>query len=144
MAIDGLRVIHLIRRNILRSHVSREIAFKIENWKQSHDEKMPLSERRVRLDKEECLKAFQETRSYQLESPKIFKGRKVIDVHYEDIVANPQVELSKIQDFLGLKPAKLSVKSRKRNPKKLSDLIINYAELKKGFEGTEWAGFFED
>ena len=74
----------------------------------------------------------------------MFSRNKLLTIYYEDLVKNPESEFKKVTDLLDLHYNEPQTKLRKQNPEKLSDLIINYDELKTAFLGSKWERLFED
>ena len=144
--IDGLKVIHLKRRNILSTHVSKEIAGKTDKWTTTGNT-VPVNERTICLSPEDCLKAFEETRQWENHFNDFFNnnnGGRNYDVYYEDLITNTDDELKKILHFLNQDEYELKTSLKKQNPEPLNKLISNYDELKNHFQGTQWSRFFED
>jgi LPS sulfotransferase NodH len=56
-------------------------------------------------------------------------GLKSMDVHYQDIQANPNDVLLKVQEFLGIEPRELKWFTYKLNSKPIQARIKNYDEL---------------
>ena len=145
ISMNNLWVIHLKRRNILRTLISRKIAGLQDVWSVSSG-KSDKNDRNkaVVFTIEELNKGFKQTKEWEKSGDEKFKKHPLISVYYEDLVNNPEGIFASITDFLNVKyePAKTSL--RKQNPEKLRDLMINYSELKKAFSGTEWQEFFEE
>jgi hypothetical protein len=57
-------------------------------------------------------------------------------LYYEDLVAEQEQEMGKIQKFLGLRREKLSTKTMRQRIRPLGELITNYEELKQAFPHT--------
>jgi LPS sulfotransferase NodH len=139
-----LKVIHLKRNNILRTHLSKEIASKTDKWIKTGSNDIAIDEKATKLSKEECLKVFEETTKWQKDFDELFKDHQKIDIYYENILNDNRNELKRVQQFLDLKVYDLKTALIKQNPEPLNKLIANYSELKQQFAGTQWAGFFED
>ena len=140
-----IKIIHLVRQNILRSHLSEAIAFRTSKWTQSGQiNAVKTEDKRETLDFDKCRDDFERTERWQQNANRFFSGHDMLDVSYEDLSADPAPVLSRIQSFLGVQPRNLSSFHSKQNPEQLSELIANYAELKAQFSGTPWQRFFED
>lgn len=147
MKIEDLYVIHLKRKNILRSELSREIARATNVWKnksERNDKEIQIEDKQVYLKKEELCKRFEETREWELSYEAMFEGKTMMDIYYEDLIDSPQSEFQKITDFLNLGFFLPTTSLKKQNPEKFSDLIVDYESLKRDFTDTEWSSFFED
>ncbi len=141
-----LYIIHLKRRNILRAITSKKVAYKTNLWanRKWWNKTLKLENKQVSFTKEELNKGFIETQKWEKDYCEIFKNQKILDVYYEDLVSNPEKTFGRISNFLGVHYLKSETTFKKQNPEKLSELIINYNELKMAFKNTEWSHFFED
>jgi LPS sulfotransferase NodH len=137
-----VKVLHIRRENLLKTHLSRKKALLTDQWVNTSGEKeefVPLT-----LDYEECLADFIQTRQWESEYARFFAEHSVLDVSYEALARDHLAEMQRVQNFLGLdaEPPKLETYRQAHHP--LSVAIANYHELKEKFEGTEWQAFFKD
>jgi LPS sulfotransferase NodH len=140
----SIKVIHLKRKNLLRTLVSRKIAELNNDWKQTGRSKQN-SNKHVFLDKKECEAFFEQTKSWEKQFDELFNEHPKIDVFYEDLInRNHHDLLGDIQNFLDVKEKNLKTNLVRQNPEKLSDLISNYNELKEAFVGGYWEYFFQE
>jgi LPS sulfotransferase NodH len=139
---EEIRIVHIKRRNILHTHLSRENAQKSGQWVNTTGEKEDHGP--VSLDYEDCLQDFVRTRQWEREADGFFRDHPLLQVTYEELSSDPGSESVRIQKFLGLEPAPVQAHTYKQLRKPLSQAIRNYAELKERFAGSEWAEFFED
>jgi len=143
--INNLHVIHLKRKNILRTIVSRKIAGKTNTWaspkRKSTNKKQNIN---ITLTPNELKNKFKETQRWINQGDELFKKHKKVSLYYEDLVNNPREEFKKVTEFLGVKFVEPNTNFQKQNPEKLNDLITNYDELKIAFSNTEWEDFFTD
>lgn len=137
-----IHILHIKRRNILRTHVSRENAQKTGIWVNTSGEKEEVQS--YNLDYQTCLEDFIRTRQWEQEADQFFQHHPVYEIYYEDLVENTPRHVQEIQKFLGLPFHPVQAKTYKQIQKPLSEIIANYAELKQKFAGSEWANFFED
>lgn len=141
---SDLYVVHLKRRNVLRTLLSRKIVGKDDMWASRRERPDAADTRRVEFTADELRDGFLETENRQLEAEKRFRNHNVVEIHYEDLAADPSRQFERVTNWLGV-PARVPKSSlRKQNPEKLSELIANYAELKSEFAGTAWGRYFED
>lgn len=145
MNMQELYVIHLKRRNILRTLLSRKIAGVLDIWA-TRGPRSPqrVGEKLVEFKVEELKKGFEQTRLWEKEYEKRFNAHQMLDIYYEDLLSSSEKELKKIIDFLDLQYRKLQTNTRKQNAERFSELISNYQELKDAFIGSEWEPFFEE
>lgn len=136
----AIKVIHLRRENILKTHLSKQQAKTTDVWvnTDSVQEKRPG----VTLSYEGCLEAFTSTRRWEQEADAFFADHDKIDVVYERLAADYQPEMARIQAFLGVPAQPPAPQTFKQPARPLSEAILNYGELKERFAGTEWASFF--
>ena len=139
-----LYVIHLKRRNILRTLISRKIAGLQDFWSIEDGRSSQSSgEKAVEFTVEELKKGFEQTRQWEKEYKNMFNAHPMLDLYYEDLVSSPEREFEKTMNFLDIQYIEPQTKLRKQNPEKSSHLISNFKELKQAFSDTEWALFFK-
>jgi LPS sulfotransferase NodH len=137
---NDVRVIHLIRENALKAIVSDFTAKKrgvthvtapVERVTVS----VPPGELRRRLvDREKRVQRFREG----------FAGRRYLEISYESFLEKPESETRRILDFLGIERfVPLTSRYVKQNPEKLSEILENYAEIARVFNGTDFARYLE-
>ena len=126
-----IKNIHLKRRNILKTYVSREIAGKTDIWTNKKNKKIPLSERRITVDLEDLKKEIDLTLQNQDDFGARFQNHDILDIWYEDLVKNKEKEMHRLFDFLGVEKQKVESSYKKQNKESLKDLIINYDEVSK-------------
>jgi LPS sulfotransferase NodH len=141
-AMTRLRVIHVKRRNILRTHLSRVRAEQTDVWVNTSG--APESPPPVALDYGTCRRDFEQTRAWEVEADGVFAGHELLEVYYEDLVDEPEIQAQRVQTFLGLPLRGLKPQTYRQGQQSLSASISNYATLKEQFAGTAWQGFFED
>lgn len=141
---EGLPVVHLQRRNILRTATSRKLATLSDEWVSTKDGSGG-EKQRVRFEPRELRADFQTTRSQEKDFAARFAGHPVTTVEYEDFAADPFGTCARITAMLGIQdlPAEAEVRTKKQNPEPLEELIENYDELAAHFADTRWASFFE-
>jgi LPS sulfotransferase NodH len=143
--LDGLLVIHLKRRNILRTLVSRKVAEQQGIWLAREDSPhRPVSERRVSFTVEELRERFAQARRWERDFAVRFAAQPVICVYYEDLVSRPREEFRRVTNLLDVSCSEPRVGTSRQNPETLVQLIRGYPILKEAFAATEWAEFFED
>jgi LPS sulfotransferase NodH len=139
-----LSVIHLKRRNILRTLVSRKIAGVKKAYIQRRSSTEAAgAEKTVAFTLEELEKSFGATRNAEIAGARKFKNHPLLNLYYEDLTADPAGAFRKITEFLNVEYVEPKTEMRKQNPESLRKLISNYDELKAGFSESEWLPFFE-
>jgi len=75
---------------------------------------------------------------------RLFDAHPKIEVVYEDLADDFAAQIHRIQAFLTLASEGLMPRTFKQAKGRLSELILNYEELKRAFSGSPWEGFFDD
>jgi LPS sulfotransferase NodH len=136
-ALPDLHVVHLRRRNILRTVVSREIAAQRDEWLQTRpQEAVPAELKQVSMSAEQIRAGVERIQRLESEAVERFSTRPLLEVSYEELVSSPTDEFGRITDFLGVSAADPKGTTLRQNPEPLSLLLVNYDELKDVFGGT--------
>lgn len=138
-----LKIIHLKRRNLLSVYLSHTLAKKTNTWTLRNLKKSKNPDP-IHLCYEDCLVFFKESQKWEKTGKEVFLDHKLIDIFYEDLVVNTDVESRRVQEFLGVKPKSLYASTFRQNTSKLRNSIANYFQLKQQFENTPWHIYFED
>lgn len=140
------RIIHLTRRNQLRVFTSKMIAIQTEQWIENHPNmKPPITERRVTLDKAGLIGHFRLSELWEQRARQRFEDKVVLEICYEDLVANFQGVVATALEFVGAKEWSCNyINLRQQNPEALRELIINFDELKCSFSNTAWQAYFDE
>jgi len=141
-----IKIIHLIRKNRLSALVSQKIGEKTKLWSENVDRPhgLNLDEKRISLDFEECKNTFQKISNYEEHTRRAFSNHPYTEIYYENLAEDPISTAYELYEFLGLSKKEVVVKNKKQNPEKLSELIMNYEDLKQQFLGTPWEVHFEN
>lgn len=134
---ENLRVIHLKRENALRSLVSKKIAQKTDVWKES-GQAGETPDKRVVLSLEECLEYFETTARHEKEGDERFADKPLLQMTYERLTGDFDQQIARIQEFLGVDPMPLPIKTSKQNPETLAELIENFDQVREALTGTPW------
>jgi LPS sulfotransferase NodH len=148
-----VKIIHLIRKNLLDRYLSHQLALRSNVWATFQQESSVFNEP-VILDPQDCFKDFHKRLAWQKQADDFFSGNPKIEVIYEDLCADLMDESRRIQAFLGIEFQQLVAKTVKQRTQKKSEVIANYAALKqqlirglssgKEWTRTEWLDFFDD
>ena len=137
------KVIHIRRRNIVRVHLSEKLADKTQRWVILRDDDAH-QDVAVELAFSDCLRTFEHMEECIERYQRFFADHDVLDVFYEELVSNTDVETDRIQRFLGVPPRQLLARTRKQVRQPLTTMIRNYDELKRQCEGTALAKFLDE
>jgi len=141
-----LKIIHLIRRNRLRTVISLEIAFKTGQWtKSGKSNPGEFKEKRLKLDASKLIKRLEQIEAGETTARIRFRDRKILEVVYENLVRSPQSVFDSISAYLGVEgidPNKIRL--RRQNPETLQQLIINYDEVDAALRNTRFAEYLNN
>jgi LPS sulfotransferase NodH len=140
-----IKVLKINRKNYLRTYVSLKIAEKTKEWSSTGNTAFALGNKRIKLTKEECLNAFANYAATEKETDLILKQYSipVYNITYEVLDNDPIAVMNGVQRFLGVVPQTVFSLLIKQNPESISELILNYQELKNEFKGSEFECYFE-
>ena len=136
-----LRVIHLTRRNRLRTVISLEIAFKTGQWTKAGNSGSP-KEKRIMLDPLKLIQRLEQIEEGEAATRVRFCDRPILEVIYEDLVQSPHEVFESVGAYLdvnGIDPGKIRLK--RQNPESLEQLIINYNEVADVLRNTRFAQY---
>lgn len=126
---NDVRIIFLIRRDLLKVYVSLKIAQKTNVWssvKSATREPRP----QITVDRNDYIKFREEHLRHRRLFITLLKDHPLLEVAYEDLVQNPQTILKSVQQFLSVKPKALFTLLKQQNPGSVESLITNYDEVK--------------
>ncbi|MGF1590404.1 MAG: sulfotransferase [Pleurocapsa sp.] len=136
-----IKLIHLVRRNLLQTYVSQQIALATNTWYATSDRHQTTPA--IQLNYEKTLAAFEQTKKLEQENEDFFRDHQLLKVFYEDLIKDNLQEITKVQNFLGVTPTSVYISTKKQLPNSLQKSIQNYAELKNYFQASPYAAFFE-
>lgn len=143
---DDLLVVHLKRRNILQTLVSRKIAGIQGVWARTSDEPRSAykTEPTIDFSVDELQEAFEQTQRWMDDGDHSFRNHDIMSIYYEDLVNNRSATFREVTDFLGVEYIQPKTPFKKQNRRNFREVISNYDELKSAFSETDWAPLFED
>lgn len=139
---SDLKIIHLTRRNRLRTVISLEIAFKTGKWTRARSNSDEPREKRVVLDPVKLLQRLEQIQEGESATRVRFRDHPMLEIVYEDLVKFPNEEFASAGRFLGVEgidPEKIRLK--KQNPESLEQLIINYDAVETVLRNTGFAEY---
>ena len=139
LAQPDLRVLHLKRRNVLKTLLSEKQAGETEEWIKYSGTDAP-----VRLDCAAAEAFFKQMAAWEAEYDTLLAAHPKHEVVYEQLTRDLPGELQRIQSFLGVPHEAVSPGTEKRPGRTLAAQIENYAELKNYFRDTPWAAYFTE
>lgn len=140
-----VRVVHLVRRNLLRAIVSHKVALERHSFHpRRNSELAPVS---LRLDADGLVDEI-ERRSAAVDGARARVGRlqlRSIEVEYEDLLRNTAEELARVCVFLGIRPpSRLPETTLVRAVPSLDAVVSNLADVGHALAGTPYAWMLED
>lgn len=143
-----IKIIFLTRQDLLAYYTSFVLALKTGTWgvvgskQRAKAEKERKKNKTVRLDYDKCVAAFERRKELNEYALDRLKNHEILKVSYEDVTTDLGNSLKLCQDFLGLEPQELEIRSSRQQVRPLSEVITNYDELKDRFSSTEWSYLF--
>ncbi|HSA99609.1 MAG TPA: hypothetical protein VLE49_03085, partial [Anaerolineales bacterium] len=138
------KVIHLTRRNRLRTVISLEIAFKTGQWTKSGKSGGPR-EKRITLDPLKLIKRLEQIEEGETATRRRFRDRQILEIVYEEMVRSPAQVFESVGAYLGvagIDPGQIRLK--RQNPEALQQLIANYGEVATVLHDTRFAAYLND
>lgn len=138
----NVHVLHIKRKNILKTHYSKKRAELTDQWINLTGVRQAAPV--ISLDYDECLNDFEQTKTWESDYKKIFADHPYFEIIYEDLSKNYEHAMPLIQDFLSVDRENVLPQTYKQSVRPLSESIANYFELKAKFSGTPWEEFFNE
>ena len=139
-----IRVIHLIRRNLLDCLLSLEVAKRTGEWfRRPGEQPAPPPVAPFSLSPWACLEHFGETTTSRMWATEAFSRHPVLTLEYEkDVCGDFSGAMARAFDFIGVPPIPVTapvVRQRSREP---FEQLLNYDELRRWFRHTLFEEFF--
>ncbi len=137
---NEVKVIHLVRNNLLKRHVSNLVAIK----RNRHHSKVPgeLKPTKVHVDTKILLEDFYRRQKRFEKFQRKFRDSPFLEIYYESMLDDLDAEANKILKFLSIDQVMpLTTDHVKVNPDSLEEIIENYVEVKGTLRNTEFEHF---
>lgn len=138
-----IKIIHLKRKNMLRTIISRKIAAQTGVWKQNDNNGISIDNRKISLNKTECFEEFNKIKNWEKEADELFLNHEMISITYEDLNVNKEMILKRVLEFLKLDYVPLKSNLKKQNKESIESLLSNYNEVYNFLINTKWAYLLE-
>lgn len=136
-----LKVLHLTRRNRLRTVVSLEVAFKTGQWTKAGHIPGPR-EKRIELGPARLLELLEQIEEGEAATRARFCDRPILELVYEDLVQSPHEGFASVGTYLGVDDIDPGyIRLKRQNPESLQQLLLNYDEVDAALRGTRYAEF---
>jgi LPS sulfotransferase NodH len=136
-------VLYLTRDNLIESLRSLTQAKRTGRWvacRAADLEDMPT----VRLTPQMCHAYSQRAKRFTAGVQERFACHRLLPLTYEELCADPVVQVRRVQEFLGVPVQDLPASSlMKQESRPLSEVVENFVELREEFRGTQYGRFFE-
>lgn len=141
---NGVKIVHLVRRNMLKMIVSRHIAAK----RRVYHSTRPLEPKAVRLNRLNRLNIWRLPSQLRKlgdlveANRQLFSSMPYLEVVYEDCLTNQEWESRRILEFLECDPdIRLVSDLVKTSPDSLEHLIENYDDIRRALTGTPFEAY---
>ena len=148
---NRIPIVHLTRRNALDQLMSAELSAQTKVWQLRNEEDRPATQP-VTLDPSSVMRWLEWSDTAGPQRLLELEACPKHEVVYEDLCANTNGELDRIQDFLGIENAPLSASSiiQRTKPKRIA--IANYEDLRdvvaneaaSGNAAAHWLEYFDE
>jgi hypothetical protein len=142
-----IRVIHLVRRNLLYALISLEVARRTDEWhrlveqgKASFSSIPPFD-----LEVTACHQYFDNMTAYRIWATQALARHDVLYLEYEkDVCADFPATMARIFDFLGVSRQHCRPGLLKQQTRTAREQLTNFAQLHSYFRHTLYDSFFEN
>ena len=120
----NIKIIHLVRDNVIRSQLSLLIAYRTNIWGLTPKMKdIPLEKRKVNVEMESFIRSIKQIDKNKELTKKRFQEHSYYEISYEKLTSGIQSEMNQLFDYLNVSRKKVGSNLRKQNPENLYDLI---------------------
>lgn len=137
---SDVAIIQLVRRNDFERYVSLQFAFQSKVWHTRLDQDVP-EQQTVHIDPQDFAASTARV-SRDTDRYREFFGNKLTTVYYEDIVADWDGSMNKLQALMGVPAETLTMQLRKSIRKPLNEIVENYDEVRAYCRGTAAEVYF--
>ncbi|WP_394889851.1 sulfotransferase [Mesorhizobium sp. AaZ16] len=141
----GLKVILLVRRNILESLRSLVQARQSGQWLKFSSDKDAAPPPQVRLPIADCEAYFKTADDFHARVAHSFAPANLLAIEYESLLQEPAACLGTVWDFLGVPTLQLSGRAilQRQEARPLDQTVENFDELRLHFADGPYSRFFE-
>ena len=141
---DDFDVVHLLRRDRLRTLVSRDIAKHTNRWT-STGRAGSLVPRRIVLETGDLVERLERIERFEQLARRRLAGRRVLEMHYEELTADPATKFDAIAAFLGITDMpQREIHLRRQNPEPLNALVANFDEIVELLAPTRFTSYVSE
>lgn len=140
---EGLRVIHLERRDVLALVLSQALAARRRSYHNYGGESggaAPGGTERFEVDVGAVLRDLERVETARARRLALFAGHPVLALDHDELREDAAGTFSRCFTFLGVEPRAARVSLRPSPPVSYPDVISNYDSLVAGLRGAGWVG----
>ncbi|HEY8935215.1 MAG TPA: Stf0 family sulfotransferase [Cyclobacteriaceae bacterium] len=126
-----VKIIHLIRKDILKLYVSLKIAERTNVWSTGKTSTHERGVDQITIDTADYLQFRNEYWQHQQLFTNMFQDHAMLEISYEALAEHPDDVLKHVQQFLGVKPQQLKTLLKKQSKDDVKMHITNYDEVQK-------------
>lgn len=136
--VPNLKIIHLKRRNTLRTVLSWLIAQENGKYiKTAKDTQESPEDRKIHVEKDDLVARIKETQEWEKWGDRFFEDFDVLSVFYEDLINDADGQYNLVTDFLSIARYNPRTYLKRQNPEPVEDLIMNLNEIKLALEDIQ-------
>lgn len=139
VSLSDLRVIHLTRRDRLARWLSKARADETDSWYVGKRQETRPSSGPMHLDPVKTLADLEDCELMEERARATFGLERVLEITYEDLLADPEGGSGAVLDHLGVEPAPLQISTKKQGSRDLRRAIANWEEIERALTGTRWS-----
>lgn len=140
---DGIKVVHLRRRDRLRRWLSHYKAQVLDSWYTEKGTGQGVHRKSFELDAAEAAFDFVFVELLEDRFDATFPETDILELDYDDFTVDLPGTRKKLEAFFGLWLSELQPKSKKTGVASLAKGIANLGELQDAFRGTRWQALFD-
>ena len=128
----SIKVIHLYRKNLLESYVSRKIAQQTDVWEISIQHKKTLKdEKKLDIDINDFRLYMDKLLNQRTEALALFSSHATLSIEYQQLSEHYQQVMTQVQQFLNLEVKPLTKTLHKQSNLPIESRVNNYDEILK-------------
>ena len=141
---SNLKIIHIKRKNKLETYVSNKMAIQTNQWMKSNTTEINSHELSIYIDYKDCINWLNVVQAREEKFDNFWENHDYLNIFYEELDNDYKGQIDMIDNFLSLEYEKPIPKTSKQSTKKMSEVIVNYGELKDKFKNTSWHELFSE
>jgi LPS sulfotransferase NodH len=138
---QDIKVIHIKRKNTLKTYLSHTRALKTDRWINTSGKREEQPS--ISLEYEACLRYFEKVKQNEKKYDDFFKDHDKIRLIFEDLEDGYANQLKRVTDFLGVPYQEAKPVTFQQSNKSLKESIVNYEQLRRQFNNSPWQEYFD-